>query len=266
MKTLRVVVTVLCFMAISLIVGACSSGKDKDIKFETLVVKKHVPLNNGQAKPFCNIDMSIDFVKGDEGYAKRINSQILQTLFRLDSVTPKQAVDSFITCYIAQYRDELMPFYVAGKGKLTQNWYAYSYMLRTSEKNGHKDVLCYTVEKTTLEGGEHQLHTVQCMNFDRRNGMLVTLAGVLKHDCEKQLNKLLLEALMEHFQCTTKDELSKQSVLMNSEIYVPDNYLILDDGIEFVYNEFEIAPYEAGTIRLKISNRKLKPILKEIKD
>jgi hypothetical protein len=266
MNTFRTIAMGLCILTLSFIAESCTTGQNKDIKFKPLVVKKEVPLINGQAKPSCSVDVSIDFVQGDESYAERINKQIVQTVFRLDSVSPKQAVDSFVICYIAQYRDELMPFYKAEKGNLEQNWYAYSYKLRTSEKNGHKNVLCYTAEKTTFEGSTHQLHTVQCLNFDRRNGMLVTLAGVLKSDCEKQLNKLLFDALLEHFQCTTRDDLSKHSVLMNSEIYVPDNYLILGDGIEFIYNEFEIAPYEAGTIRLKISNNKLKPILKEIKD
>jgi hypothetical protein len=94
----------------------------------------------------------------------------------------------------------------------------------------------------------------------------VTLAGILTPNSQQKLNEMLLDELLSHFHCTAKNELSKYNVLMNSELYIPDNYLIDEDGVEFLYNEYEIAPYEAGTIKLKIPYKKLKPILKKITD
>jgi len=46
------------------------------------------------------------------------------------------------------------------------------------------------------------------------------------------------------------------------DMFATENFILGSDGVTFIYNPYEIAPYAAGVIELTISNDDLKPIWK----
>jgi hypothetical protein len=46
------------------------------------------------------------------------------------------------------------------------------------------------------------------------------------------------------------------------DIYAPQNFILDDDEIIFIYNPYEIAPYDKGNTELTLSYSQLKEILK----
>ena len=50
---------------------------------------------------------------------------------------------------------------------------------------------------------------------------------------------------------------------MGIDVYAPDNFIIGDDDITFIYSPDEIASHAEGEIRVEISNDDLKPLMRK---
>ena len=46
-------------------------------------------------------------------------------------------------------------------------------------------------------------------------------------------------------------------ILLDTDLYVPENFVLGKDGVSFYYNRYEIAPYSAGDFNLMIPYDKL---------
>lgn len=100
------------------------------------------------------------------------------------------------------------------------------------------------------------------MNFEEKTGRLLSLADIFVDGYESQLKALLLDALKEKTGLTTNQALHNQGYLRSMEIYVPENFILSDTAITFVYNPDEIAPYSLGSIELTIGMPALEKLLK----
>lgn len=69
------------------------------------------------------------------------------------------------------------------------------------------------------------------------------------------LKYLLIEAnkrLSGSEQLQDIDDLHEVGILLDGDLYVPDNFLLASDGITFLFNRYEIAPYSMGDFQLHI--------------
>ena len=78
-----------------------------------------------------------------------------------------------------------------------------------------------------------------------------------------KLNELLQKALMDKADCKDINELHDKGYLFSMEMYPSSNFILGKDGITFIYNPYEIAPYALGRIELTISNATLEPLFKK---
>ena len=63
----------------------------------------------------------------------------------------------------------------------------------------------------------------------------------------------LLEALEEKVGASNLKELHNRGYLYSMDMFPSENFILGDDAITFIYNPYEIAPYEKGCIELKIA-------------
>jgi hypothetical protein len=91
------------------------------------------------------------------------------------------------------------------------------------------------------------------MNFEAKTGRLLNIRNVFIEGFEEQLKPLLLKALQEKTGHESIKALHDNGYLNNSDIYVPENFILGSDAITFVYNPDEIAPYTVGSIELTIA-------------
>ena len=61
---------------------------------------------------------------------------------------------------------------------------------------------------------------------------------------------------------STNQALHSQGYLRSTDLYVPENFILSDNAITFVYNPDEIAPYSLGSIELTIGMPALETLLK----
>ena len=81
------------------------------------------------------------------------------------------------------------------------------------------------------------------MNFDNQTGELLTLSDLFVPGYRTALDEKLLEALLKQTEAKDLDDLHNKGYLYSMDMFVPENYIVGDDEVTFVYNPYEIAPY-----------------------
>ena len=252
-------------ISLGALLAACGSNPEETLDFDTVSVRKEQKINSDADAPSCRMELKVHEATAKNGEKARIvNTAIEERLFDLTGLPMKQAADSFVCLYTTDYTKNMAPLYREDRGDADKRgWYEYYYSIQTSVRQGRKGVSVYTADIEYYEGGAHGIAERVVMNFDTQSGRLLQLGDVLAPGHEYRLNELLLEALFEKTETRTLDELHDKGYLYSMDVYAPQNFAIGKDGITFIYNVYEIAPYAVGLTELTLSYDTLKPLLKE---
>lgn len=247
------------------VVSACGgSSSDSALHFGTVKVQKQVSITNEDGAPTCNVHLELDTVDWKQGEAaKAMNAAIAQELLGIDTVSLQVAADSFATTYTNDYRQNFAPLYREDRNDETKRaWYEYHYNVIGEAGKGRKGVTVYTATIDYYEGGAHGINQRIVLNFDNETGRLLTLRDVLVPGYEQPLCELLLQKLMEQKGAKTVDELRNSGYLYSMDMFAPENFVLGEDGITFIYNTYEIAAYSEGMTELKFDNDELEELWK----
>jgi len=122
------------------------------------------------------------------------------------------------------------------------------------------DILCFENISESYLGGAHGAYNVAYTNFDMRNGNVLKTKDIFTKGYEKELNKLIEQGIRKHFEIKPNQSLTEGGLFEN-KVSFNDNFAIKKDGIEFLYNQYEIAAYAMGVIEIKLSYKELDAIL-----
>lgn len=241
--------------------GGLFGGSAIDI--EEAKATKAVTITNEDNAPQCQVSLKVKYVKGDDERAVAINNAIEQRLFMYDSLTMQQAVDSFANFYTSEYQKNIAPLYREDRADETKRaWYEYQYEIETDTRRGKDNCLVYIIDLDIYEGGAHGIRQQLVMNFDEKTGKRITYDDLFVEGYSYTLRELLLDELKRQTDTNTLDELHEKDYLLTMDIYPPQNFILGDDEITFIYNPYEIAPYVKGNTELTLSYSKLSKILK----
>lgn len=245
-------------------VTACSGNDSNKPPMEQASAQRQVPLQATGASPRCEVTLQVHFLSGQDQMAKAINSAVIDRLFFLQNVTMQQAVDSFANAYCRSYVDNLRPLFRDDQDNTSRHaWYEYRYKLTTETRHNQHGTLTYLAHLDYYEGGAHGISQLIAMNFDTGSGNLLTLDNILAEGYEQSLNELLLKALMEKTGAKSEEQLHEQGFLNATTIFAPENFILGSDDITFIYNPYEIAPYDKGQTLLTIERSQLKHLLND---
>jgi hypothetical protein len=110
-------------------------------------------------------------------------------------------------------------------------------------------------------GGNHAVNQQVVMNFEAKTGRLLTTKDIFVDGYETLLKKILLKALKEHTGLRSLKALRKKGYLRGMSIFVPENFILSNDAITFIYNPEEIGPYSLGCTELTIAYTAMNKIL-----
>lgn len=241
--------------------GGIFGGSSIDIK--EAKTTKVVTITNEDNAPQCQVSLKVKYVKGDDERATAINNAIEQRLFMFDSLTMQQAVDSFATYYTTAYQKNMAPLYREDRADESKwAWYEYKYEIETDTQRGKDGCLVYIIDLDMYEGGAHGIRQQLVMNFDKKTGKQITYNDLFVQGYSYTLRELLLDELKKQTDTNTLDELHEKDYLLTMDIYPPQNFILGDDEITFIFNPYEIAPYDKGNTELTLSYSKLSKILK----
>lgn len=266
MKKIRLIAGNIPVIAMFALLCACTP-EPQQIQTESHTLTDTVLLVQGQ--PYCmTIDFDIDFPMSypDEDALKSIQQHLLSSLFE-ENYSEMSINDAMV-----QYKNELATEYRLNNEpilpELEENASETMYSLLHNEHilKGYamyesNKIFSYTVERYVFMGGAHGITTRMFRNFDKQTGNLLNEEDLFTENYMDNLTPLLIQNLIRQNEgMESADDLEAASYYVES-IKPNNNFYVSDEGITYVFNPYEIAPYYMGEIDILIPASELKPFL-----
>ena len=173
------------------------------------------------------------------------------------SLTPRQAVDSFISRYTSDYREFYSGIYTdEGDSAAT-----IGYNLCTSIEEGRDSILTYKARITNRQGSLTTEYT-RCVNIDLGGKRLLHLDDVFVPGATKGLEEAITAKLVKQTDSKSVTGLHEAGFFVNSDVYPTGNFILGDKSITFVYVAGEIADRDKGEIMVEVNYSDIRNLLK----
>ena len=123
-------------------------------------------------------------------------------------------------------------------------------------------ILAYGIERYVYMGGAHGSTVRSFTNYCLKTGAILREKDLFSEGYEAPLRQLLLMNLVEQNEDMQLIEDLQNSDYQVDEIRPNGNFYITEEGITYVFNQYEIAPYAYGEIDIFISNDQLTTLLR----
>lgn len=121
--------------------------------------------------------------------------------------------------------------------------------------------ICIELTEWTYTGGLHGIYWSAYFVFDKQTGEQLKIDQIFPRSYMPKLTKMAEKELCNLYGISRLETYEDKGLFMK-EFYLPDNFLITDEALIFLYNVYEIAPYSDGGITLEIPLSKLASITK----
>lgn len=239
-----------------LMAAACTA----ELSTEKIESSEKCPLAEGSD---ARIEIQIDVEYPTSGPGKQALAAIRDTITArlfgegFEGMTPAEAVESYKQKTVSEYKELNMPLLEESEGMPTASlsWDDYTYGKFTGS---HGKIISYSVTRYVYTGGAHGMTAESALNFNRQTGALLSEDDFFKEGYQDRLRTLLSDHLAESL-----DEPADTSMLFTREIGPNGNFRISDDGVTYIYNQYEIAPYAMGVISVTIPWNELEGLTNE---
>lgn len=252
---------------------ACSGGRNTDMSCfmmntDSVVVDTAVTLDNANAAPQCRICITMKYLKGGK-HAKTINDTLIRNGILTpdylsltdESISPAQAVDSFVKRFLEDYRNEYGKMYQSDKEHAQA--YSYIYEIKTDMQCNRENTLTYIASVRMKSGDTQGTRQTIAMNFNTKTGRMIRLDDIFVPGHEEKLKEAVTRRMLDDNDAENMDELNDATIFAGIDVYVPDNFIINKNSLTFVYCENEVATRERGEIRVTVPLSDLKKIMKK---
>lgn len=229
---------------------------------KTLKIEKKEPLTHDPDAPNGHIRIEMDYLATNDSVSRSTNRMLMEKVYGSGYPSPQAAADSFATNYLKRYKEELQELYLQEKNtEAIRSWYQYNREIRVKNVSDSQDLIQYQIGRKYHEGGASDYEETFFLNFDARNGGLLTLDSIFKTGSRIELETLLLKQLEKEQDVKSLQELKEKGFLRLTNIYATGNFLLKEKGICFYYQRDELATYDKGPIEIHLTYKKLKNIL-----
>lgn len=243
---------------------ACSEKGDK-YAFQYVTFKETLPYHQGQEHPSCVFDLHVLKANGtDTLFADAFNVDISYFLFDKRTTDVRGAMITFIDSIIELFKEENKEeIRFAKEEGYEPRDIDYEYVINTEVHYGNnRDIIGHFINMYQYTGGAHGGTFITCRNLRLEDGSVVTLDNYFKPGYEEVLIPVLEKKLLEYAECSSRDELDDHGYFSNEPMFVSPNFEIRQDTIDFIYNQYDIAPYSTGITTLSVPNDEIRAILR----
>lgn len=268
----------LASLSLAWFLGACNPTSQYDYSpYQNIFLEEGAHLTDDTFSPLCDFSMDYSFLKEEnDSIAMLINREMQREFLGGDyaSLNPEMAIDSFKNTYIRNYREEVGKLYAMEKEKALSEeeipaWFDQTYSMINFLDQGREGIIHVSANMYVDMGGAHPNQWARWLNFDSTTGKRLALEDVFKPEAKQEIEQLLLLSLIARQASENTEEkvesledLQKLGFLQMTDMYIPDNFILGKEEVSFLFNRYDIAPYSAGEIVLRISYEKIGPFLK----
>lgn len=208
-------------------------------------------LEDGERRPSYNVNIHLDL---NDGITAEMQHELNRLFINKPQISLEEAVKFYADSIASSYREELVMLY----SDTTVNIefpYEFLYQAKGMSPSGtHPDVKAYKIDITTYAGGAHGGYYELWYNFDRKSGSHITAGEAFDMSREAELKEQIRQAICEKYECkdlqTLQDSLG---ILVMCDVFVNDtNFRLQKQGVEFLYNPYDIASWAVGLISVNI--------------
>lgn len=233
--------------------------------FDSIVVDSVVNLSTAENSPTAEIHLNIKYAMGKK--SEKINDTILHCgmlipdylVLITPSLSPQQAIDTFLVKYIADYQKSYGDLYARDREHGASYNMKYSCNTHVTSFNG---MFCYIANVYYYAGGAHGQNLTIVKNIDSSTGQIIRNIDLFVPGYDERLTELIVEKLCKRFKADNLKELQEKGIFMAADPYVTENVLIGEKSFTFIYCDTEIAPHSVGEIRVEINRNEVKDIIR----
>ena len=128
----------------------------------------------------------------------------------------------------------------------------------------HNKVVSLIIEMDDYTGGAHGMISTIYQVFDKTNNKVLMQTSLIKKDKAQDLLTIAEKSFRKNAELSDTTDLEKAGYwFKDNSFYLTENYCVTSDGITWLYNPYEIAPYSQGTIELFLTKEELAPYINE---
>ncbi len=240
----------LLFVSALLLLASCDM-----MRTETYQDDLVMPLEEGQADSLF-FSVSIEYVVTGMKVEVRqnINKIIVSQVFDLEGVEGTLEETAF------RYRENLIDEYMNENAVLENGVRSWEDRVGGAFQKKYKNYLNYLVSYYSFRGGAHGIQTLSNIVFDAKTGEQVHEADLFTPGYEAPVTQLLRLAV----KSSMEEEDPEFMQLVNLEQVVPNgNFSVHEDGVEWLFQPYEVGPYALGIVSATLSWEELKPFMKQ---
>lgn len=188
---------------------------------------------------------------------KRMTNTILGKSVDSEEGSIEDAIQKYMDVTVTAYREANLPLYEEMRDE-GEEYHGLSWEERLEGyfSGNWKNIVSYTLTDFSFTGGAHGSTGSDCINFNIKDGSLVSEEQIFKPGYEKTLSELLTSHL--------SDALPQQEdydALFVKDIASNGNFRVSDEGIVYTYGEYELGPYYLGKIEVTVPWEEMEEIL-----
>lgn|GEM_PF-1173052 len=243
-----------------------SSSETKPVhegwKFDTLVFDRKIHIDNDTTMDAMKVDVSLVYPASSPSYIRL--QDIQQSFARVFTGNRKfsgnitVAFDTIVGNYISsamQYGKEWQE-----EGNEFINFSNYEETKTTHVDFVYQDLIILSSAHYSYLGGAHGAYYIKYDNIDLRDGSIIEENKLFNPGYENALAELIQNAVRERNDSPDEDEHIMLLVEI-PEIKPSGNFFFSPEGIVYVYNQYEIAPYVQGPVEITVPYYKLHSII-----
>lgn len=265
--------SVVCGLFSTIILPGCignGTSRGNELSVDSISMDTAVYLDETSTEsPYCQIKINFKYLKSadkNDSLTQVIN-QVLEDAFssaHTGASSPRFFVSSIKESLASDYLKDVQGSYQADlkngmKADEIPNWYNYEYEIDSELKEGKNSIWNYAVTTFQYTGGAHPNTWAQWVNINATNGEKLDKSEVFAKGTEEDICRLILDKLLaeankklETDTLTCVEGLRSAGILLDTDLYVPDNFLLEKEGVTFLYNTYDIAPYYMGRFQVTV--------------
>jgi hypothetical protein len=267
-KNILVIIT--SIVLAGLFVISCTKKSSK-LEFDNISLNKKIYLfpDNDTTKPFADVEIELNYPKSfrNKEDLARLQEIFNGTFFNEESygyLSANEALDLYLEKYTEEYREIGNQYYQDMEnleGDNQPSWYYYQLHKSNEILYEDENILSYSVDHATYTGGAHGSLQVLYYTIDLNSLTTITEEDIFTPNYHQFLTTKIIENLMKNYEVNTPEELINEGFFDVNDIAPNSNFWLNNEGVHYIYNQYEIAPYSMGPIEVTIPYEDIQSII-----
>lgn len=181
------------------------------------------------------------------------------------AMEPQHALEAYAAMLKTEYKQNNLPMVAERQGE-TPETETFPVLCEEQYLDGQvigtvRNLMSYGVERYVYTGGAHGISYRLFRNYDISNGKVIQEADLFTCGSEDAITEMLKDNIIaqsENISSTADLQAEGYSV---EDIRPNNNFYLSEEGIVYVFNPYDIAPYSYGETEVMLTWEQLEPLL-----